>query len=83
MEMYKLKIMNSTGAGVTEVVRGDKTIADLMDDVQYNGILIGNQIALNGVYINEINLHLTLEELECDPVRTNVLSAIKPANGAY
>lgn len=80
--MLKLRVMNSTGAGRTEILSGETTIAEIMEDERFSGLLIGNQFALNGEFISERDFNKSLNALGAKTDGTNFLSSVKAANGA-
>lgn len=81
MEMYQVRIMNSTSAGRTKIYDGNTTIADIMSDPEVSGLLVGATFAWNASVIDQNDFHKTLVELNATPDRINVLCSMKAANG--
>lgn len=84
--LYQVKAMNTAGGnGVSKayMVDGNVSVASLMEDERFSGILVGNNIfAFNGATLDATDLHKTIEELGANANTLNVIASIKPANGA-
>lgn len=80
--MYQVRVMNSTSQGKTKVYAPTTTIADIMNDPEVSGILVGATFLFNTDIVTQTDLNKTLEELGASADRTNTLSAIKAAVGA-
>ncbi|MGF6375054.1 hypothetical protein M2140_000088 [Clostridiales Family XIII bacterium PM5-7] len=80
--MTKLIVMNSTGARKSAIIDENSTFVDVTEMEEFCGILVGNQFTLNGGYLTEAEMTTPLNQLEGYKEETNILSAIKNANGA-
>lgn len=79
--MFKVKVMNSTGASKDKILEGDTPIIDIINDPELSGLLNGTQFSLNGESLVPTEYHKTLGEMGADPERTNYFAVSKAANG--
>ena len=80
--MYNVRVMNSVGASKAKNYPENTTILNIMDDPDMGGILVGSTFMWNSSIVTGDDYSKTLRELGGHEDRTNVLAAIKAANGA-
>lgn len=81
--MLNVRVMNSVGASKAKNYPDNTTILNIMDDPDMGTILNGSSFMWNAQILTNDDYSKTLAELGAHTDRTNVLAAIKAANGAF